>query len=372
MSRRRILVLTKTARLGGAERLLMNALPWLDREAFDYRFAAFDADGPLASACADAGLPLDPIATRATRLARAVRALRARLVRERIDLVHAHLPLPGAIARLATRGLPVRVVYTEHNVVDRYRASSRWLNRLTYGWQDAVVAVSERVCESAVRTIGARARARAQVVPNGIDPERLDAAAARGLAAPLPDAAPGALRLLVPGTLEPRKGQDVLIRALARLDARGAGGAFELWLAGDGRSRAALGRRARQLGLGDRVRFLGRRTDVFAVMRAADLVVLPSRHEGHPLALLEAMALGRPCLAAAVGGIPEIVREGYTGLLVPPEDPAALADALLRLRADPALRDALGAAAARDVRARFHVRRTVTAVEAVYRRCLEA
>lgn len=370
MSRRRVLILTKTTAVGGAERLLMNALPFLDRDSFDYRFAAFDGDGPLASACAGAGLPLERLPAGAAPSPRAVRVLRRRLVDEGIELVHAHLPLPGALARLATRGLPVRVVYTEHNTQEMYRPASRWLNRATYGWQDAVVAVSQRVGESAARTIGRRARARTQVVPNGIDPDVLDAAAARPPAGPVPAAPPGALRVLVPATLAHRKGQDVALRALANLAEQGRGRDVQLWLAGDGPTRAALARRARRLRVAGAVRFLGRRTDVFALYRIADAVLLPSRHEGHPLALLEAMALGRPCVATRVGGIPEIVREGYTGLLVPPEDPDAVAAALLRLRDRADLRDALGRAAAADVRARFHVRRTVSALEALYRRCL--
>jgi len=372
MSRRRVLVLTKTTALGGAERLLMNALPFLDRERFDYRFAAFDADGPLAAACARAGLRLERLPAKAAPGPRAVRALRRRLVEEGIELVHAHLPVPGALARLATRGLPVRVVYTEHNTQEMYRPPSRWLNRATYGWQDAVVAVSEGVGASAARAIGRRARARTQVVPNGIDPSVLDEAAARPPSGPVPAAPPGALRVLVPATLARRKGQDVALAALGRLHEQGRGGDVQLWLAGDGATQGALVRQARRLGVARVVRFLGRRSDVFALYRIADATLLPSRHEGHPLALLEAMALGRPVVATRVGGVPEIVREGYTGLLVPPDDPAALAAALLRLRDQPALRDALGRAAAADVRARFHVRRTVSALEALYRRCLGA
>lgn len=370
MSRSRILVLTKTTALGGAERLLINALPYLDRDRFDYRFAAFDGEGPLAAACHEAGLPIETLGGGAPGPA-LVRALRRQLVERRIDLVHAHLPIPGALARIATRRSPVRVVYTEHNTQEMYRPASRWLNRITYGWQDAVVAVSERVGRSAARSIGRRARARTEVVPNGIDPAALDAAAALPPAPP-PTAAPGSVRVLVPATLARRKGQDVLLAALARLASRGEAVGIDLWLAGDGETRTALERQAQRLGASGRVRFLGRRRDVFPLMRVADLVVLPSRYEGHPLALLEAMALGRPCLATRVGGVPEIVCEERTGLLVPPEDPEALATALGRLCRDPGLRASLGAAAARDVRARFHVRSTVAAVESLYRRCLGA
>ncbi len=373
MTRPRVLVLTKTTALGGAERLLANALPHLDRERFDYRLAAFDDAGPLASAWRDAGLPLERLPARRASAPgpRALLALRRRLLGDRIDVLHAHLPLPGTIARVAARGLPTRVVYTEHSEPHTYRPASRWLNAATYGWQSAVVSVSEAVRSSAARGIGSRAEALATVVPNGIDPEELDRAAGRA-PGPLPRGASAGFSVLVPATLDPRKGQDVLLAALDRLrgNGRSAGPPVHAWLAGDGPTREALERIARSLALEDRVHFLGRRTDVFPLMRQADAIALPSRHEGHPLALLEAMALGKAVVASAVGGVPESVRDGETGLLVPSEDAAALARALARLRDDAALRRRLGAAAAHEVRARYHIRRTVAAIEAVYARCL--
>jgi glycosyltransferase involved in cell wall biosynthesis len=373
MSRPRILVLTKTTALGGAERLLMNALPHLDRERFDYRLAAFDDSGPLARAWREAGLPVARMPAGYGSLPRALIALRRTLVQEGIDLVHAHLPVPGALARLATRGLPIRLVYTEHNTLDMYRPATRWLNVATYGWQNVAVAVSERVRESAIHHVGRRARGRSEVIANGIDPEQLDRAAAQA-----PDPAPPALegeafRVLVPATLELRKGQDLLVEAVAVLARAGlcSGAApVHVWLAGHGGLRSALEAQTRRLGLAGRIHFLGQRTDVFALMRCADLVALPSRFEGHPLALLEAMALGKAVLASAVGGVPETVRAGETGLLVPRGDVRGLARALERLRADPELRMRLGAAAAREVRGRYHVRRTVAALENVYRGCL--
>jgi glycosyltransferase involved in cell wall biosynthesis len=271
----------------------------------------------------------------------------------------------GALARVAGRGV-APVVYTEHNVPGGYRRASRWLNAATWRWQAGVVAVSEAVGRGgpAGRARGALAPV---VIPNGLDLGALDreAAAPPG---PLPPAPAGALRVLVPATLARRKGQDVLLDALGRLAP--VGRRFAVWLAGEGPAREALRRRTQRLGLEAAVHLLGRRTDVLALALAADCVVLPSRQEGHPLALLEALALGRPVLACAVGGVPEIVDPGRTGLLVPPEDPAALAAALERLRRDPALRARLGAAAARAARARFDVRRSVAAVEALYRRVL--
>jgi glycosyltransferase involved in cell wall biosynthesis len=375
MSRPRILVLTKTTALGGAERLLMNALPHLDRQRFDYRLAAFDDSGPLARAWRERGLPVErmPAGARARPDPRTLLALRRTLTRERIDLVHAHLPVPGALARVATRGLRTRLVYTEHNTLDMYRPATRWLNAATYGWQNAVVAVSERVRESALRHVGRRAL-RTRVIANGIDPDELDHAAAHA-----PDPAPPALsgeafRVLVPATLEHRKGQDLLIEAVAALATPSPSARVlpvHVWLAGDGIQRGALEAHAARCGVAECVHFLGQRSDVFALMRCADVVALPSRFEGHPLALLEAMALGKAVIASAVGGVPETVRNGETGLLVPRGDVHALACALGHLRADRGLRQGLGRAAAREVRARFHVRCTVAALEEVYRCCLD-
>jgi glycosyltransferase involved in cell wall biosynthesis len=375
VSRLRILVLTKTTALGGAERLLMNALPHLDRERFDYRLAAFDDGGPLARAWRSEGLPVERVPAGKAQLPglRSVLALRRALSRERIDLVHAHLPLPGALARLATRGLATRVVYTEHNTLDMYRPATRWLNAATYGWQNAVVAVSERVRESAVRHAGHRALVRAQVIANGIDPDALDRAAALA-PDPRPPAFSGdAFRVLVPASLELRKGQDLLIDALAALGEsrqRVRVAPVHVWLAGEGALRGSLEAQARRLGVAERVHFLGHRSDVFSLMRCADVVALPSRFEGHPLALLEAMALGKAVVVSAVGGVPETVRNGESGLLVARGDVGGLACALERLRADRALGARLAFAAAREVRARYHVRSTVAALEGLYRRCL--
>ena len=165
------------------------------------------------------------------------------------------------------------------------------------------------------------------------------------------------------------KGHATLFQSLDLLRERGAC-VGTVWLAGDGPERAALEAQSRRLGLATRVHFLGSRDDVFGLMRSADLVVLPSLRKGHPLALLEALSLGRPCVASRVGGIPEIVESGRTGLLVPPGDPSALAEALSRLCLDRALRAELGDAAARDAKGRFDVRRTVASLEALYRQLL--
>ncbi|HVF78664.1 MAG TPA: glycosyltransferase [Solirubrobacteraceae bacterium] len=169
------------------------------------------------------------------------------------------------------------------------------------------------------------------------------------------------------GRISSWKGQDVLIRALAQ----GADDTIAL-IAGDpwrgGESRLAdLHELARSLGVADRVRFAGFRPDVENIYGAADIVAVPSTQpDPLPNSALEAAAAGCCVVAADHGGLPEILTDGVTGRLVKPADPGALARALAELRADPAVRDRLGAAAAADVRERFSAARMLEQAQALY------
>lgn len=166
------------------------------------------------------------------------------------------------------------------------------------------------------------------------------------------------------------KGQDVLVRALAE-PALAEIGAVAV-IAGDaypGEAAPDIGVLARQLGVEDRVQMLGFRPDPEVVLATVDAVAVPStRPDPLPNSALEALAAGRPVVAASHGGLPEIVREGETGLLVPPGDPRALANALRELADDPARRQRMGTAAAADARQRFGVERMLDEVEALYAR----
>jgi len=170
-----------------------------------------------------------------------------------------------------------------------------------------------------------------------------------------------------------RKGHDVLLAALAEL-ARPAHGGLRprLWIAGDGEERDELEQQARSLGLGERVSFLGVRDDVGDLLAAADLCVLPSRQEGLGVAALEAMAAGRPVVASKVGGLAGAVEDGLCGLLVPPEEPAALAAALARVLGDAALSARLSAGGRARVERHYSAARMVDAYEQLYRRVIDA
>jgi len=186
----------------------------------------------------------------------------------------------------------------------------------------------------------------------------------RGRAKPAQPAAVG--RIVAAGSLRPLKAHDVLLQAAARLAAEGA--EFELLLVGDGPRRGALQDLARRLHLADRVKFLGEVGDVPGLLADAHILAHPSKSEGLSNTVLEAMAEGLPVVASRVGGIPEMIRHGRTGLLVPPGRTEPLAAALRRLLAEPALRGQLGNAALQHLRQHCDARVIVDRYEEVFRR----
>lgn len=221
------------------------------------------------------------------------------------------------------------------------------LGRLTARLADAVVAPSAATADELRRDYGARVAA---VIPNGIAVGALPPPAASAATA-------GGPVVLYAGRLRSRKAVAVLLAAFARLQGRLPD--VRLRLVGDGEQRRRLQAQAAALGLGEAVCLAGRvpRERLPAEMAAADLFCLPSIYEGLPLVLLEAMAAGLAVVATAVSGNPDAVADGETGLLVPPEDCAALAAALESLVRDPARRRRMGEAGRQRVAARFTIER---------------
>jgi len=176
--------------------------------------------------------------------------------------------------------------------------------------------------------------------------------------------------VLCPRRLEPKNGVRFVIEAAPRL--LGECPEALILIAGDGSEAADLRRRSAELGLGDRVRFLGNvsRTDMPGLVASSDVVVLPSLKEATSVAGLEAMACGKPLVGTTVGGLPQIITDGVTGLLVPPADPNALAEAILGLLRDSALRETMGAAARARVEREFAWPAIARQTLAVYERAL--
>ena len=368
--RLKLLLVESGTSVGGTERVVWELATRLPAERWDVRVWLSPAGGvdEFAAALAARGLPVARVAEVDSRWdwAGMVRTWR-RLGRERPDLLHVHHVWPAAdrylAALAAAAGVP-RLVVTEHIEGHSHSEAQVRLKIRELERADAVTAVSAAVADSLVRDYGVD-RARLRVVPNGAEPpdEVAERPAVRRLREEL---GAGVLRPLwvCAGRLEEQKGQDVLLDALAEVRRRGL--EFVAVLAGEGRQRAALEERARALGLEANVRFAGQVDDVGPLLAAADAVAMPSRWEGLPLVLLEALARGRPVVASAVGGVPEAVSDGEHARLVPPGDALALAGALEEFHRHPDAALRMGWRGAMRVRERYTWERVVETFEAVY------
>ena len=264
-----------------------------------------------------------------------VRALRAALRRARPDLVVSFLTSVNVLVLLATLGRAVPTIVSEriHPALKPLPPAWQWLRKRLYARADAIVVQTRRTAE----WFPPRMRSRIAVIPNaaplpGMHRPRRVGRADRGT-------------VLGVGRLEREKGFDLLVRAFAEATRHHRG--WKLVIAGDGSQRAALAALAASCGVADRVRLPGTQADIWRLYAAADVFALPSRFEGFPNALLEAMAAGLPSVAAdCPNGPREIIRDEHDGLLVGAEDVDALTGALARLIGDPHLRGRLGAAGA--------------------------
>jgi glycosyltransferase involved in cell wall biosynthesis len=268
-------------------------------------------------------------------------ALRRFLARRKIDVVIVQYPLPsmayfGILRPSAAWKLVVSYQGNDAHDLHGWTWLERSAVRALLGAADAIVAVSMSLAEKVFAVFPQFRPVRHEVIPNGAFP--CAGASAPGIADLPPD------YVVTVGHLIHRKGVDTVIDALKL--AAGRGTRMRLVVVGDGPEREALQKQAGAAGVGRDVTFVGNQQPpaVSALLRGSRCFVLASRAEGLPLVVAEAMACGKPVVATRVDGIPDIVSDGETGLLVPPDDPAALADALIAVTSDADLRDRMGAA----------------------------
>ncbi len=307
---------------------------------------------------------------------RALFGLCLEMVRMRPDVVHTHTAKAGTLGRVAAflTGVPVRVHTFHGHVLHGYfgprgsalvRAAELLLARIT----TRVIAVSAEVKDDLCRRHRAIPASRVTVVPLGLDltlPGR--AAECRGeLRAEFGIGADEPVISMV-GRLVPVKEPGTALEVAAQILAEAPRARF--LLVGGGELLEPMRARARELGLGDRVLFPGFRTDLDRILADTDLALLTSRNEGTPVALIEAAAAGVPAVATRVGGVPSVVVDGETGVLVPHGDPAALARAILELLADPDRRREMGRAARARALMHFDANRLLQDIDDLYRVCL--
>jgi glycosyltransferase involved in cell wall biosynthesis len=285
-----------------------------------------------------------------------------RLVR-RADVVHGHSAKAGFLIRLAAllAGRRSRCVFTPHgwSFWSARGATARLylaLERLAARWCRTIITLSADERDAGLAG-GVGSRAAYEVIPNGVELERF--------AAP-PTPVDG--RILMVGRFAPPKRHDLVLRAFA--DVRPSFPAAELWLVGNGDGLAASERLAAELGVDGSTRFLGVRDDVPSLLADAACVALASDYEGCPLSVIEAMAAGVPVVATSVGGVPEVVEDGVTGIVTTPGRADELARGLAALLADGRAAAQMGAAGRSRAAERYSRERMAAATEEVYARIL--
>jgi len=344
--------------VGGGELSMLELLRGLDRRRWAPALVVPD-DGAVATHGRDLGLPIHVVPLPTLRrpgyaMASSVRMLRRLARRTGAALIHANGSRAMMYGGLAgrTTGRPavwhVRIAQSD-GVVDR----------ALYALATGVIATSDAVARRFCR-----AAAKVRLVPNGIDLTRFTPrapSAALRAALGVPPSSPLVLSI---GRFVPEKGHRHLLEAAARVERTKPDAHWVL--VGAGELEARLRRQARGLGLESRVHFAGWREDVPDVLAVSDVFVLPSESEGFGRVVVEAMAMAHPVVATAVGGVPEVIRDGETGILVPPSDPAALADAVRSLLDDPARASRLGAAGRERAESRFSLTAHIDGIERVY------
>jgi glycosyltransferase involved in cell wall biosynthesis len=353
----------KVAGISGSEAHLLQLLPDLRERGWDVRFLMLHEDEQgaweFAEALSARGVPLDDIRLRSDVDPVAFGEVCAYLVRLRPRILHTHLVHADVYGQLA--GSVVRVPFrlsTKHGF-NEFR-EGRWFglaDRSVGSLAHVHIAISKGLARYLAETEGFEEEA-FEVVHYGI--------ASSGHAEPYRQGEP---RLLCVGRLIPIKGHLVLLRALARARARVP--RLTLDVAGRGPLAPALEAYSRELGVADAVRFLGFVSPVERAIEDSAIVVVPSLGEGFGMVALEAMERARPVVASAVGGLPEIVADGETGLVVPPADAEALADAIVALADDLETAASMGVAGRERALLDFTPERCASRIEALYEGGLE-
>jgi len=382
MSRRLNVLHVSSARVyGGNEEHIRTLVRYLDRDACNV-LVALPTDGEFASVLKREDVPIVHVRIEPEHLLRSAGAL-ARICREHeIDVVHSHNRREDFVTAVAgwRAKTPIRIS-TIHDRINMTQEGERstGISCSIYNWTlrrgfDALLAVSKATRDDVVDQAGTDP-ARTHHVINGMDLARLDSVDAGpdlrdelGLAA---DDLVCGMVARVRGTKIDKKGHRYLIEAIPAVVSRVPNAKFVI-AGADDEAAEFLRCMAVEHGAADHVNILGYRTDVLDVMRTFDVTVLPSLFEGLPRTLMEAMALGKPAVGTSIDGIAELIVHDECGLLVPPRDAAALADALCRVLGDADLRARMGAAARERIATQFDGRTMAERTLAIYQQIAQA
>lgn len=330
----RVLLVVKGLDLGGLERVVVDLATWLCERGVEVEVALVnDRRCALAGEIESAGIALHRLGGSDYIGVTAARALTNLVNSGRFGVVHVHGPLPASLVRMCCWHTPI--VTTSHTPFPSLHSVTRALWAVTARRDAVMIGVSAAV----VTSLPARSRRRARVIPHGIDRRRIEALKHAG--PPVHGGGPVQM-ITVAGHREAKNYPNLLRAVRSALD---QGARLHLTAIGEGPRLDDHRLLASRLGLDQAVTFEPATHDVLARIAAADVLIVASDYEGQPLVVMEALALGRPVVATAVGRVPELVSPSM-GRVVPPGDSEALAAAIAELAADPELRRRLGASAA--------------------------
>lgn len=370
MTRIKIFYLVNEFADGSSNNLILTLLRGMDPSCFEYHVGGLKAiRGPLEAHFTEAGATVVSFGLSAGKPGLGgLRRIAGYIEQNQIHVVHTHVLRPdilgGLAARLAHRPA---VLSTKHNMA-YVRSQNGWLMRNLFYWpamylSDQIVTVTEALRQQTIERLRI-SPTRVTTIHNGIDAERYYQPDARAATRAALGLAPDAFVLTYTGRLIGGKGLEEVLRAAQPLVERHP--ACRVLIVGEGELQERLQQLAGELGLLSHVVFAGFRRDVPEVLAASDVFVLPSFSEGLPLSVLEAMAAGKPVVVSRVGGVPEIVHDGETGLMIRPGDVPGLTAALLSLIEDPARRTALGARGRQHVQEHFSVPSMIARYQDLY------
>lgn len=364
MSKIKVLHLITELSIGGAQSALLHLLENFGEASFEHSVACFfNADGATANQIRALNIPVFDLRMNNKFRVDALGRLLGLLRQKKPDILHTwmfHANLPGRIlGRLAS----IPIILSSERTMGQESRLRYWINRHSISLVDQVVCVSESVADFAVHHVGLPSD-KINVIPNGINPAQYRNLPSKQQARKSLNLPIDAVIIAAIGRPRPVKGYQYLLKAFVQ-----ASKSFpqtQLLFVGDGPDRAGLMDQAQSLGVRSRVSFYDDTTNIPQILASLDMLALPSLFEGMPNIALEAMAAGLPVVATAVGGTPEVVIDGKTGLLVPPRDAEALASALTRLLKNPQLREEMGQAGRKRVESEFSIHDTVRRVRRLY------
>lgn len=364
--RTRVLHIIKSLGRGGAEMLLPETLKCHDQTKFDFQYIYFlPWKNQMVEALEKAGgkvtcLTASNNAVMMTRIPALVDYIR----KNQIDVIHAHLPWAGIVARIAGGLTKTPVIYTEHNKQERYHSITRWMNLLTIRYSRRIIAVSSDVAESVMR-FKPKLKTRVDVILNGVDPGQFERDTTKGnRIREQTGIPPGALVIGTVAVFRFQKRLDAWLQVAQSINRRFPDVHFII--VGDGPLREKIKAVSSELGLDSVVHFAGLQTDVRPYLSAFDIFMMSSIFEGLPVAMLEAMASRCCIVATAAGGIKEVIEDQLDGLLCDINDPLRLVDLVEIVIKSSQLRATLAENARKKIETKFSIDSMVRRLEQVY------